>query len=247
MNDRDKIEGGAMCGVDGCAPAPDTIAAPAIAGTQPLVLDIAIISDVICPWCWVGRKRFAIALEKTGICVRIAWHPFELNPQMPKEGIERELYRRRKFGSLERSRQMDAQLAAVGTELGIDFRFDCIARTPNTFDAHRLLWRARTEGVQDQLSEALFGAYFTDGRDVGDPDVLAEAAERVGMGRAETLTFLAGAAGAAEVRSEEAIVQRAGISGVPTYFANGRGLFYGAQPPDVMAKALAAAAHCAAA
>jgi predicted DsbA family dithiol-disulfide isomerase len=245
MNENRAIEAeeGAMCGGDGCAPAetPPPAASPFAANA----LDIDIVSDVICPWCWVGRKRFAFALAKTGLSVRIAWHPFELNPQLPKEGIERRLYRVRKFGSLERSQQLDAQLAAVGAELGLDFRYDRITRTPNTFDAHRLLWRARAAGVQDQLSEALFRAYFAEGRDVGDANVLADVAEPLGMARGDTLAFLAGSGGANEVRAEEAIVQRAGISGVPAYFANGRALFYGAQPPEIMAEALTAAASLA--
>jgi predicted DsbA family dithiol-disulfide isomerase len=231
-----EIPEGAVCGADGCTPADMALAEASLAQA----LDIAIVSDVICPWCYVGKRRFENALASIGAAsrVRVTWHPFELNPQMPKGGMERREYRMRKFGSLERSHQLDAQIAAAGAREGIAFRFDRVTRTPNTFDAHRLIGRAGHLGIQDRLQEALFRAYFTDGRDVGEAGVLADLAVECGMDRAEVLAFLSGNEGAAEVRAEEAAAHRAGVTGVPAFFANGRPLFAGAQPVPVVAEAL---------
>src|SRR5207253_10603284 len=127
-----------------------------------MMLHIEVISDVICPWCYIGKRR----LEKAVVTldglheVRVRWLPFQLNPSMPKEGISRREYRTRKFGSWERSKELDAKVISVGKDEGIDFAFDRIERTPNTLDAHRLIWLADKEGVQDAVVESLFLAYF---------------------------------------------------------------------------------------
>jgi predicted DsbA family dithiol-disulfide isomerase len=130
---------------------------------------IEIYSDIICPWCYIGKRRMEAGLKLLDqeFNHTIVWRPFQLNPDMPLEGITRKIYRSRKFGSWERSVAMDTELAATGKSLGIDFNYDKVLMTPNTFAAHRLLWWAEQRNVQDPLVEALFSAYFVEGRDVG--------------------------------------------------------------------------------
>ena len=227
-----------VCGIDGCAtPAASTRTEPvAVAGA----LELSIVSDAICPWCYVGKRRLeqAIALMDGVRPVRVAWRPFELNPQMPKEGIERREYRMRKFGSWERSLALDTQIREVGKSVGIAFRYDLMKRTPNTLDAHRLIWLAGHLGVQDAMVETLFRGYFSEGRDIGDPAVLADLAATAGIGREQATAFLSSTNGASEVAAEEQVAIRAGLSGVPTFVLNGRVLFSGAQPPEMIAQAL---------
>ena len=142
-------------------------------------LQVDVISDVICPWCLIGKRRLEKAIAAHGGPVRVRWLPFQLNPTMPKEGISRREYRTKKFGSWERSLELDAQMVAVGETEGIHFACDRMERTPNTLDAHRLIWLADQEGIQDAVVERLFLAYFTDGRDISKRqtliDVVAEA------------------------------------------------------------------------
>ena len=204
-------------------------------------IDLLVFIDVICPWCYVGKKRMEKALATMGAAgsVRVAWLPFQLNPDMPKEGIERRIYRLRKFGSLEQSQRLDAQLTDVGAQEGIAFRYDLMARTPNTFDAHRLIWLSRrVNGGQDGIVEALFRAYFTEGRDIGNAQVLADVASEAGMDREHASDFLNGEKGAQEVSKQEEAARRAGLSGVPAFIVNGRPLLVGAHPPAVIASAL---------
>src|SRR4051812_11117695 len=125
-----------------------------------------VISDVICPWCFIGKRRLETAVGVRGGPVKVRRLPVPLNPKMPKAGISRREYRTRKFGSWERSMELDAKVVAVGEEEGIHFAFDRIERTPNTLEAQRLIWLAEKEDVQDAVVEALFRAYFTDGRDI---------------------------------------------------------------------------------
>lgn len=209
------------------------------------MLRIEVFSDVVCPWCFVGKRRLeqALALVRRdhpgrAIEVRVVWKPFELNPGLPPEGVDRAAYRRAKFGSLERSQLLDARLLAVGESVGIAFAFDKIRRTPNTFDAHRLLWLADSLGRQDALAEALFRAYFLDGLNVGDHGVLADLAEASGIPRAQAASLLAGRDGEAEVRTEEDRAWRSGIQGVPHFIIEGAGPISGAQNPEIIAAAI---------
>jgi predicted DsbA family dithiol-disulfide isomerase len=165
------------------------------------VLTIDIYSDVICPWCYIGKRRLGKALAGRPAAVR--WHPFELNPDMPREGVERRAYRVKKFGSWERSLELDAQVGRAFAGEGLAFNSEKMARTPNTFDSHRLIWLAGEKGVQDGVAEALFKAYFTDGRDLSDRATLAAVAVEGGLDRAEVDELLAGDRGAAEVRERE--------------------------------------------
>ncbi|HEX3486037.1 MAG TPA: DsbA family oxidoreductase [Micropepsaceae bacterium] len=207
--------------------------------TEPVV-ELMVFIDVICPWCYVGKRRLekALALLGADAPIHVTWRPFELNPDMPAEGMERRLYRIRKFGSWERSQQLDAQLTETGTQEGLHFRYDLMARTPNTFNAHRLIWLAGQSGDQGPLVEALMRGYFTEGRDIGDLDVLADVASASGMERSRIKMFLEGQDGGVEVRAYEDAVRRAGISGVPAFIANRRPMAMGAQPPDALASAL---------
>ena len=206
---------------------------------------VEIISDTICPWCFVGKRRFerAIAQLPMGVRVAVRWRPFELNPGMPAGGVDRRVYRSAKFGSWERAQARDAQVAAVGAREGIEFHHELIARTPRTFDAHRLVWLAEREGVQDAVVEALFRAYFGEGRDIGDAAVLAGLAGEAGIAHGAAAAMLAGDAGAAEVRAAEAEAHRQGVSGVPTFLIDGRAAFSGAQSSDLMLMHLQQAAE----
>src|SRR6478735_5243079 len=201
----------------------------------PTMLTIDVISDVICPWCLIGKRRLEKALGNRPAVVR--WHPFQLNPDMPREGIDRKSYRIRKFGSWERSQELDAQVGAAGRGEGIAFNFDKMARTPNTLDAHRVIWLAGERGVQDAVVEALFLAYFTDGRDLSDRATLAEVADGAGLCRAEVDELLAGDAGLDVVRAGEEQAHRLDVSGVPFFVVNGRVALSGAQPPELFLRA----------
>lgn len=199
-------------------------------------LEIDIVSDVICPWCFVGKRQFERALAKIpgDVNVSVRWKPFELNPNMPAEGLDRLDYRTRKFGSLEHSQRLDAQVAAAAAQAGLQMRHDLMKRTPNTFDAHRLIWLAAKEDVQDAMVEALFRAYFAEGRDVGDHAVLADLAVEVGLERRRAEAFLASDEGKEEVSAEELVARRQGVNGVPAFFINGQPAFAGALSAELM-------------
>ena len=145
-------------------------------------LPITVYSDVICPWCYVGKRRLEAALASPDMPAQIAftWRPFELNPDMPAEGVERKVYRARKFGEA-RSAELDVQMASTGRELGIDFAFDRMRRTPNTRLAHRLIWEADRQNRQDAVVERLFHGYFEEGLDIGRMDVLESVASEAGL------------------------------------------------------------------
>jgi predicted DsbA family dithiol-disulfide isomerase len=207
------------------------------------VLTIDIYSDVICPWCYIGKRRMENGLAGRAAAVR--WHPFELNPSMPPEGAEPRAYRVKKFGSWERSLELDAQVGRAFAGEGLAFNAEKMTRTPNTFDAHRLIWLAGERGVQDAVVEALFRAYFTDGHDLSDRATLAAVAVEGGLDRAEVDELLAGERGAAEVREREMIGRRLGISGVPFFVINDAVALSGAQPPEVFRAAFEQAAAAA--
>jgi predicted DsbA family dithiol-disulfide isomerase len=230
----------AVCGVDGCSTGPTRGPVAKLDKDVRPVHQLTIVSDVICPWCFVAKRNLekALDLEETGFAVNITWRPFELNPGMPKEGLNRREYRSKKFGSWEKSQTLDAQVASAGKLAGITFRHDLMERTPNTFNAHRLIWLAGEEGVQDAVVEALFGAYFVEGRDVGDTKVLAEIAKQAGLSDTVVAGFLDGMAGTEEVRLEAEAAKMSGISGVPTFILDGEELFSGAMKPEHMAARL---------
>ena len=237
----DVMKDGAVCGVDGCS-VPSTSASPqnAKAVEARAVHDLTIVSDVICPWCFVAKRNFEKALELTGsnLDFEITWRPFELNPDMPKEGMNRREYRSRKFGSWEHSQSLDAQVSAGGKQAGITFRHDLMERTPNTFEAHRMIWLAGRDHMQDAVVDALFRGYFVEGRDVGKKKVLAAIGKQAGLSEPTISDFMNGEAGSSEVRLESAKARMSGISGVPTFLLDGEILFSGAMKPDLMAARL---------
>ncbi len=192
---------------------------------------LLVVSDTICPWCWIGKRRLEAALTALateGLHFERRWHPFLLNPDMPPGGVPRAEYRARKFGSLERSAVLDARVAAEGAKEGLAFRFDRIARTPDTRDSHRLIRWAAPHGVADAVKEGVMRAYFEDGRDIGDAAVLSDVAGAAGLDAAAAAAMLAGTEGRAEI--EEAVAQAAGIGGVPAVVLGRRVVIHGAQP-----------------
>jgi predicted DsbA family dithiol-disulfide isomerase len=198
-----------------------------------------VVSDVICPWCYIGKRRLEQALTALGpeCAVTVTWHPFELNPEMPPEGIPRREYRTRKFGSWERSLELDQRVTQAAADACLSFALDRQERTPNTLDAHRLLSLAEQEGVQDQVVERLFRAYFVEGIDVGSSERLAELAAEAGMDASLAARFLASADGTDQVRREEASYRSLGVDGVPFFIINNRYAISGAQQPEVFKEA----------
>lgn len=198
---------------------------------------IDIYSDIVCPWCYVGKRRLERALTSVGSDVHVVWRPFQLNPMMPSDGMDRTTYLKAKFGSLEAFGRMEEQLLAAGTEEQIPFALEKIQLTPNTFAAHRLVWHAAQQGKQDEVVEALFRSYFVEGENIGDLKTLAHAAAEAGLDRTGIEKFLASEKGVVEVKAEEAVGRRLGIRGVPYFVLNGRVAISGAQPPNVFVSA----------
>jgi predicted DsbA family dithiol-disulfide isomerase len=200
---------------------------------------IEIYSDLICPWCYIGQHRLHAGLKLLGGGFRsdIIWRPFQLNPDMPKQGMDRKAYRRLKFGSWERSQALDSGVAATGESLGLEFNYDRVRVTPNTLAGHRLLWWARAQDRQDALAMALFFAYFTEGKDIGQAEVLAETAAVVGLDPLKAVTFLESEEGLQEVAEEEAAARRSGLNGVPFFIINDTPAFSGAQKPQAFLEA----------
>jgi predicted DsbA family dithiol-disulfide isomerase len=239
----DSIDDVGICGPEGCSPSSATVAQRRSGIDSPQPHELTVVSDVICPWCFIGKRNVEKALELAGdnLSLKIIWRPFELNPDMPSEGADRRAFRTKRFGSWEQSLRMDAQVREAGAMAGLTFRHDLMQRTPNTFNAHRLIWLAQKEDVQDAVVESLFQAYFMLGRDVGDIQTLADIATQAGIAKHRALAFLESAEGTEEVRREEREAVAAGISGVPTFLLDGRPLFSGALKPSVMADQLLAA------
>ena len=195
-------------------------------------LSVEAISDVICPWCFIGKRRLEKAIAALDTPVKVRWLPYQLNPTMPKEGISRREYRTKKFGSWERSMQLDANIVAAGKDEGISFDFERIERTPNTLDAHRLIWLAETEGVQDAVVEALFRAYFTDGRDISERRTLLDVVAEAGLDRQRAEAMLSSDKGTDAIEEACDQARRLQVSGVPCFIINGEITLSGAQPPE---------------
>lgn len=201
---------------------------------------IFVVSDVVCPWCLVGKRRLERALAEVGATdVALHWLPFELNPDMPPGGMPRADYRARKFG-VARAAELDARMEAVGQAEGIGFAFDRVRRTPNTRLAHMLIAHAGRLGRADGIVERLFRAYFEEARDVGDPAVLLEIGRAEGLGEDEVQAALGNDALRAEVADLESRAQGMGISGVPFFLPEGGPPVSGAQDSDAWAALLRA-------
>lgn len=206
---------------------------------KPVKIDF--VSDVVCPWCAVGLNSLEEALRSLDgeVAADIRFHPFELNPQMAPEGEDVGEHLARKYGSTpEQMAQNREAIRERGASVGFTFNMDKRARIYNTFDAHRLLHWAETQGKQRELKHALLGAYFTDGRDVSDRSVLAEVAGTVGLDAAEARRVLDEGRYAEEVREQERFYQAQGVRAVPSVIVNDRYLIQGGQPPEVFAQSL---------
>jgi len=211
--------------------------------SQPLLIDV--VSDVVCPWCYIGKRKLEAALDElrrdeAGLDARVRWHPFQLNPGLPANGIARSDYLEAKFGT-SRAADIYARVRAVGTEVGIAFDFERILRQPNTLDAHRLIAWAQQRGAADALVERIFRSYFTEGRTVGDREELAGMALAAGLPEDEARALLASDALVAEVEAEEREAHETGITGVPFFIFNGRTAVAGAHDPPALLEAIAAA------
>ena len=196
-------------------------------------LKIEIVSDVVCPWCVIGFRNLKKAIEEleNELSFKISWKPYELHPEIPENGYDKELYMQQKFGS-NRGNGVYDEIVSIGKDLEFDFNFSKTKRIPNTFLAHRLLWYAGQKNVQNELSEALFYAYFTNGKDVGSIEVLATIAYEVGLDKSEVITFLESDTGAKEVENQELDSIERSIGAVPTYIINDQYLIQGGQQPE---------------
>lgn len=215
------------------APSPDT------ASPQEPVIDVDIVSDVMCPWCIVGYRQLEQALSATGIGARIRWHPFELNPDMPPEGQNTAEHIAEKYGaSAEQSAQNRKHLQELGKSLGFDFNFTPESRMVNSFQAHQMLDFALSQGLQHPLKLALFKAHFTDNRNVSDPEVLIDVATSVGIDESAARDVLVSGALVESVREKQKFWTSRGISGVPSMVFGGKYLVTGAQGAENYAQIL---------
>ena len=200
---------------------------------------IEVYADIACPWCYIGERRLAEALaQRPDMEVARRWRPFQLQPDLPPQGVPWAEFVPAKFGGAAQAARMFARVAQAGAPDGIDFRFDQVATAPNTRDAHRLVLFAAEHGQEWPMADALFAAHFTEGRDLNDPDQLVAVAESVGLDAAEVRAYLASDAGVAEVQASQEQAERLGITGVPFYVIDGRYGLSGAQPVDVFVRAL---------
>ena len=194
---------------------------------------VDIVSDTICPWCYIGKRRFERALDLSGRNdVALSWRPFQLNPDMPAEGMTRDDYVRAKFGGGDRPRQIYQAIADSGREAGIEFQFARIRRTPNTVLSHRLVHWSGKNHHQDEVVDELFKAYFEDGLDIGDLDTLVHCAVRAGLDGPEVRRYMLSDDGRQEVVASDVYARRLGINGVPCFIVNRKYAVSGAQPPS---------------
>jgi predicted DsbA family dithiol-disulfide isomerase len=209
---------------------------------------IDVVSDVVCPWCYIGKRRLEAALARLresdpDLPVEVRWHPFQLNPDLPRDGVARRDYLERKFGGAERAREIYARVSAAGRAVDIPFAFDAIERQPNTLDAHRLIaWaQSRREGDPDKLVEALFRAYFVDGRYIGDREELVKLAADAGYDADDARKFLQSDELTDLVADADRRSREMGISGVPFFIFGGKTAVSGAHEPEALLEAIAQA------
>ena len=209
--------------------------------SQKPTISVDVISDVVCPWCYIGQKRLEKAAAATPeVKVDIRWRPYQLDPTIPPEGKDRKAYMLAKFGSEERLRQIHDRIMPIGAAEGIDFHFEDIRIAANTLDAHRVIrWAASVgEGVQNRVVKALFAANFEKGKYIGDREELVRIASENGMDGALVASLLASDADKAEVQAEIEEAQRMGVTGVPCFLLEGKYAVMGAQDTEVIADAI---------
>ncbi|MEO8158592.1 MAG: DsbA family oxidoreductase [Betaproteobacteria bacterium] len=204
---------------------------------------IDVISDVVCPWCFIGKRNLERALEMWQVqhpdeAPVVRWHPFQLNPDLPASGVPRKQYLENKFGGPARAKEIYARVSAAGERVGIDFAFDSIQVQPNTIDAHRLMHHAGELGKQDAMAEVIFRRYFLEGADLTNRETLADIAQQAGLDRDETLAYLAGDADRELIEEQDRRARTIGVEGVPFFIFNQRLALSGAQPPEVIVEAM---------
>jgi predicted DsbA family dithiol-disulfide isomerase len=209
-------------------------------------LKIDVVSDIVCPWCFIGKRKLEVALaqldkSEPALGIEVRWHPFQLNPDLPADGISRASYVERKFGGAERAAQVYARVTDAGEAVGIPFRFDRIERQPNTLDGHRLIAWAQRQRDATPLVERLFSAFFLEGGRMDDRNELARVAAESGWSREDALAMLASRAMHDEVQNESREALDVGIQGVPFFIFNGSIAVSGAQDPARLLEAVAAA------
>lgn len=215
--------------------------AAAPAPKAPAPMTIAVVSDIVCPWCVIGIRSLEAALARLdgAVAATVSLHPFELNPDMPREGENVAAHIARKYGRPPgEGAAVRDEIGRRAAEVGFAMNGGPDSRIWNSFDCHRLLCWAAGQGRQMALNHALFAAHFTDGRDMGDHGVLADCAAAAGLDRAEAAALLASDAFAREVRAEEAYWRREGVQAVPTFIINGAYVISGAHPPEALERAL---------
>ena len=203
------------------------------------MVKLDILSDPICPWCYIGKAHLDRALEAhPDHPFAIEWHPFQLNPDMPPEGMDRRAYLEAKFGGPEGAAQVYGRIADAAKAAGLSIDFDAIQRTPSTLDAHRLIHWAGLEGRQTAVVTRLFKAYFEAGQDIGDRNVLLDIAEGVGLDRAMIERLLDSDADREDIRARDAHARARGVTGVPTFVVANAHVLPGAQPPELWEQVL---------
>ena len=198
------------------------------------MIHIDIFSDVVCPWCYVGERRLRTAMEqRPNLAFERSWQPFQLRPEMPVEGADWKQLIDEKFGGSERANEMFAHLTELGKEEGIELAFDRIASAANTSNAHRLILFAAGQGREWEAANALYRAYFTEGKNLNDLDDLVAAVETTGLDPAATRRFLQTGEGVSEVQQSQATANQLGVSGVPFFIFNNQYAVSGAQPSEL--------------
>jgi predicted DsbA family dithiol-disulfide isomerase len=202
-------------------------------------MQIDVISDTVCPWCFIGKRRLARAMAlRPRVAFNVKWRPFQLDPAIPSGGMERAAYMTAKFGDDAQIAKMDAIIAAEGVKESIEFDFAAIRRRPNTVDSHRLVHWAEATGVQDDVVERLFIAYFENGEDIGDIRVLSDIADFCGMDGVEVARLLESDEDVALVEREDRLAREMGVTGVPAFIFGGRVAVSGAREPEMLAAAI---------
>ena len=203
-------------------------------------IKIDVVSDVVCPWCYIGKRRLEKAIDQLAgqVDVELEFHPFELNPDMPKEGRNQKQHLANKFGGEERYREITSHVTKVASEEGLHFNFDRQEISPNTRDAHRIIRYAKEEGKQSAVKEAFLKAYFEDGIDLSKTENLIDIAAKAGLEATKVSSLLASDEGRVEIEMEQRTNRQRGITGVPYFIINNKYGLSGAQPSEVFHKAL---------
>lgn len=204
------------------------------------MVKLDILSDPICPWCYIGKAYLDRALAAApDHPFTIEWHPFQLNPEMPAGGMDRRAYLEGKFGGKEGAVKAYLPVHEHAEKAGLEMHLDKIKRTPNTLDAHRLIHWAGIEGKQTAAVSALFKAYFVEGRDIGDHDTLADIADGLEIDASVILRLLSSDSDAQDIRDRDAAAREMGVTSVPTFIVDGKHAVPGAQPPELWAQVIA--------